>query len=453
MTDKSPATRFFRMVCPPQDMDRVAALLRAEGFEFTPENISPWAFRLLDGPLPLGSSLAAFFGLIYIQDRSSMLPPLVLAPPPDATALDMCASPGGKTGLLAQLVGPGGLVLGNEPNPARLATLRRNLETANLMHTATCRADGEKLGLAPGAWPYILLDPPCSGWGTAEKHPQVMKLWKGDKIKPLIGLQRALLRRAAQLLPPGGRLVYSTCTTNNAENEGQAAWAQEHLGLVPTAFLEPGREHSEPLTRLNITGGQGEGQGFFVALFSKPGEPGETGGPGGPGSPGAHDSAQSPPDFAQSPPNFGQNPPPGDDTRAAWWSTWRERLIDRDLLNSACLEASRLPPGEVAAFNENLIFMPANLAVLVPASVTWRGFGLGKFTAGVPRPSPRLRGLMRGPQDCPALDVDEPETIRRLQRGNSLGLDAPGREAGLYFQGLPLGLLRLAGGRAMWSEG
>ncbi len=417
------------MICPPQDMDRVAALLRAEGFEFTPERISPWAFRLLGGPLPLGSSLAAFFGLIYIQDRSSMLPPLVLAPPPGATALDMCASPGGKTGLLAQLVGPGGLVLGNEPNPARLATLRRNLETANLTHTATCRADGEKLDLAPGAWPYILLDPPCSGWGTAEKHPQVMKLWKGDKIKPLIGLQRALLRRAVQLLPPGGRLVYSTCTTNNAENEDQAAWAEEHLGLVPTTFLEPGREHSAPLTHLNIAGGQGEGQGFFVALFTKPHGP--------------------EPDS----PAVTQNPPNPEEAHATWWSTWRERLIDRELLNSACLDASRLPPGEVAAFNENLIFMPAGLAGLVPASVTWRGFGLGKFTAGAPRPSPRLRSLMRGPQDCPSLDVDEPETIRRLQRGNSLALDVPGREAGLYFQGLPLGLLRLVNGRAMWSEG
>ena len=427
MIEKSPNARFFRMVCAPEDKTRVAALLQAEGFAFAPESISSWSFRLLEEPKPLGSSLAAFFGLIYIQDRSSMLPPLVLAPPPDAAALDMCASPGSKTGLLAQLVGHNGLVLGNEPNPTRLGTLRRNLETANLMHTATSRSAGEKLGLAPAAWPHILLDPPCSGWGTAEKHPLVMKLWTGDKIKPLVNLQRDLLRRAAELLQPGGRLVYSTCTTNSAENEDQADWAEERLGLAPEMFFEPGRESGMALSRLHVAGGEGEGQGFFVALFTKPKK--------GEGNASAMDESTA------------------DERREAWWAGWRERLIPRDSLESACIDPTRLPRGEAAAFNENLIFMPAGLAGLVPETVSWRGFGLGKFTGGAARPSPRLRALMPGPEDCPSLDVDEPEIIRRLLNGNSLGLDRPGREAGLYFQGLPLGILRLRSGRAMWSEG
>lgn len=427
MIEKSSSARFFRMVCAPEDKTRVTDLLRAEGFEFAPESISPWSFRLLEEPRPLGSSLAAFFGLIYIQDRSSMLPPLALAPPPGATALDMCASPGSKTGLLAQLVGHNGLALGNEPNPTRLGTLRRNLETANLMHTATSRSDGEKLGLAPAAWPYILLDPPCSGWGTAEKHPQVMKLWKGDKIKPLVNLQRDLLRRAAELLQPGGRLVYSTCTTNSAENEDQADWAAERLGLAPETFLEPGRKGGAAMSRLHVAGGQGEGQGFFVALFTKP-DKGE--------------------ESAAEPGKLREN-----ERRETWWAGWRERLISRDSLESVCIDPARLPPGEVAAFSENLIFMPAGLAGLVPETVSWRGFGLGKFTGGSARPSPRLRALMPGPEDCPCLNVDEPETIRRLLSGNSLGLERPGREAGLYFQGLPLGILRLRSGRAMWSEG
>ena len=73
----------------------------------------------------------------------------------------------------------------------------------------------------------------------AERHPKVMKLWKGDKIKPLVNIQRDLLRRAAQFLQPGGRLVYSTCTTNSAENEDQVAWACETLGLRAEAFADP----------------------------------------------------------------------------------------------------------------------------------------------------------------------------------------------------------------------
>ncbi len=412
------------MVCAPEDRPRVAALLRAEGFDFAAEIISPWAFRLFAEPRPLGSSLAAFFGLIYIQDRSSMLPPLVLNPPPGAAVLDMCASPGSKTGLLAQLVGLPGLVLGNEPNPVRLGTLRRNLEIANLPQTVTCKAAGEELALAPDVWPQILLDPPCSGWGTVERHPKVMKLWKGDKIKPLVNVQRALLRRAAQLLQPGGRLVYSTCTTNSAENEEQTAWACEHLGLRLAAFPDPADARGALVAHLRIAGGEGEGQGFFVALLGKEG-------------------SKEPPLAALAEAEL----------QEAWWAGYRERLLPRAALDSACIDSARLPPGEAAVFGDSLIFLPARAAGLLPAGVSWRGFPLGKFSGGTPRPSPRLRLLMHGAADCPALNADEPEIIRRLLSGNSLGLEAPGREAGLYFQGLPLGVLRVRGGRAMWSEG
>ena len=75
-----PTGRSFRLVCPPEQMPQVESLLRAQGYEFEPEPFSPFCRRLLCEPRPLGSSLAAFFGYIYIQDRSSMLPPLALAP-------------------------------------------------------------------------------------------------------------------------------------------------------------------------------------------------------------------------------------------------------------------------------------------------------------------------------------------------------------------------------------
>lgn len=130
------------------------------------------ARRLLAEPFPLGGSLAATWGFLYIQDRSSMLPPLALAPERGACVLDCCASPGSKTGFLAQLVGPEGLVLGNEPAKPRLATLRRNLAALNLFQTVTCSWPGERLPMSDASWDRILLDPPCSGWGTTDKHPQ-----------------------------------------------------------------------------------------------------------------------------------------------------------------------------------------------------------------------------------------------------------------------------------------
>ena len=114
--------RSFRLTCAPADEPAVEAMLRAQGYAFEPDPFFAPARRLTAEPAPLGTSLAAFFGLIYIQDRASMLPPLALNPEPGAAVLDMCASPGSKTGQLAGMVGAQGLVLGNEPSPSRLAT-------------------------------------------------------------------------------------------------------------------------------------------------------------------------------------------------------------------------------------------------------------------------------------------------------------------------------------------
>uniref|UniRef100_UPI0026ED717B RsmB/NOP family class I SAM-dependent RNA methyltransferase n=2 Tax=Desulfovibrio TaxID=872 RepID=UPI0026ED717B len=269
-----PTGRSFRLVCPLEQMPQVESLLRAQGYEFEPEPFSPFCRRLLCEPRPLGSSLAAFFGYIYIQDRSSMLPPLALAPRQGEAVLDMCASPGSKTGFLGQLTGPDGFVLGNELSRARLATLRANLHACNLPHVGTCSFEGQALPLTPGTWDAIQLDPPCSGWGTVEKNPQVLKLWQGDKLKGLVGLQQLLLAHAARLLRPGGRVVFSTCTTNDDENEAQVRFAEEELGLV--------REHLTPFEgfvweerpggegTLRVDGERSAAQGFYVALLRKP---------------------------------------------------------------------------------------------------------------------------------------------------------------------------------------
>ena len=80
MTDTPSLRRSFRLVCNPGQIPSVEALLSAQGFVFEPEPFSPLARRLLQEPFPLGRSLAAFWGYVYIQDRSSMLPPLALAP-------------------------------------------------------------------------------------------------------------------------------------------------------------------------------------------------------------------------------------------------------------------------------------------------------------------------------------------------------------------------------------
>lgn len=411
-------SRSFRLVCPPDRVSQVEALLRAQGFAFEPEPFSPSLCRVLTAePLPLGSSLAAFFGLIYIQDRSSMLPPLALAPTRGSVVLDMCASPGSKTGFLAQLTGPEGFVLGNEPARPRLATLRANLHVLNLLQAATCSYPGERLPLPDGIWEYIQLDPPCSGWGTADKNPQVLTLWQGDKVKPLIALQRRLVERAARLLRPGGRLVYSTCTTNEAENEAQIRYAEDELGLrrVPLEpfegfFWETPRPGGEGTLR--VDGARSGAQGFYIAcLTTGDGRPTapltETGGP------------------------------------PAACPLLPERL------DAPCADTRLLPPGSVAVFGDAARFLPRRSTVL-PRALVWQGALLGKVSGGRFRLSSRLRAIMPPEPPRGALVLDDIRDIQALLHGQSRDTGLPGRETGLYWRDLPLARITLKNGRALW---
>ena len=425
-------TRSFRLVCGPERIPLVEALLRAQGFSFEPEPFYPLARRLTEGSLPLGSSLAAVFGYIYIQDRSSMLPPLALAPEQGAAVLDMCASPGSKTGLLACLVGQDGFVLANEPAQKRLATLRRNLKLQNLFWASTCSWPGERLPL-PGAagaetgWTHIQLDPPCSGWGTVEKNPQVLRLWQGDKLNTLTGLQRKLLREASRLLAPGGRLAYSTCTTNVGENEEQVRYACEELGfeLLPLgdlagfSFASPVLPSCDGVWRVE-TGA--DGQGFFVALLRKTNS-------------GAGEA--------------GDAPCASSGAEAAW------QYCPPDMLESEWLDTALLPPGKLGLFNNSVFFLPREAERRLPRSFSWKGFPLGRVDrSGRLRSDPWLRSLMpsaleAGQRGLPCLDVDEPGVVLALLSGQSLRVQATVGEMGLYFRGLPLCRLTVKNGRAM----
>ena len=420
--------RSFRLVCPPERIPEVEALLTAEGYAFTPEAFSPWCRRCVAEPQALGASLAAFFGLIYIQDRSSMLPPLALDPQPGAAVLDMCASPGSKTGFLAQLVGRGGFVLGNEPAKPRLATLRANLQTLNLLQAATCTAPGEKLPLVPGSWEYIQLDPPCSGWGTVEKNPQVLKLWQGGKVKPLVGLQRLLLHKAHALLKPGGRVLYSTCTTNVEENEAQTRYAVEELGFTVCPLPHfPGFVWEEPLPggagTLRVDGARSGAQGFYLALLQKPA--------GTPvlALPEEAEGAEEAAGLAYEPP----------------------AALSPALLEGPCVDTGQLPEGLLTVYGEMARFIPQKALPLLTRALHWQAAPLGKMAGDRVRLGARSRLLLPAAPPPEALVLEKVEDIHRLLQGQSLHTALTGRETGLYWQDLPLGRVGLKQGRVVWN--
>lgn len=453
-------TRTFRITTPQEQHPQVEALLQAQGFTFSPEPFYAAARRLVHEPFPLGSSLAAAFGLLYIQDRSSMLPPAMLGAAKGDVCLDMCASPGGKTGILADLVGPEGFVLAAEASRERLATLRQNLRRTGALNAATIGVESQHMKLAPESFDAILLDPPCSGWGTVDKNPKVLELWTPEKAETLARLQRELLARAAELLKPGGRLMFSTCTTNVRENEEQVAWALATLPLALDPLPEPQGFAPVPLAlpgldgvlRVGVQPGDlpsgpatNGGQGFFLARFHKPRHSGQESAPTGETYPPLAGRVLGPKDFAQA--------------------------------SAAGADFSGLPTGEVREFGGKAYFLhQAALDLCVRAGLgtggqRWQGFLLGQMQGGRFAPAARARCLMPPvgalPAAC-ALDVDEPKRILDLLAGRSLeaangapsgaaqGKNRAAQESvgmvGLYFRGLALGWLTRKGRRLLWSD-
>ncbi len=169
-------------------------------------------------------------GAYYIQEPSAMSAVELLEVLPGDTVCDLCAAPGGKTTQIAGKMQGQGMLVSNEFYAGRAKILAQNVERLGIANTVVLNESTEHLAqVFPEFFDKILVDAPCSGEGMFRKEPQAVDEWSLDNVALCARRQQEILGHAAEMLKPGGVIVYSTCTFAPEENEQNIGYfLQEH---------------------------------------------------------------------------------------------------------------------------------------------------------------------------------------------------------------------------------
>ena len=219
-------------------------------------------------------------GAFYVQDASSMVYQSIvksIAGDTPMTACDLCAAPGGKTTAILNALPDGSVMLANEFTPSRANILKENLCKYGYPDLIVTNTDTSRLSSMKGMFGIVAVDAPCSGEGMMRKEEAARSQWSEGLIRQCASLQREILANAADMVAPGGYLIYSTCTFNTTEDEDNAAWIAECLGLEPVDTGLAGKDGVQGEVKGNIPclrfmQGFVRGEGLFISVFRKPDE-------------------------------------------------------------------------------------------------------------------------------------------------------------------------------------
>ena len=213
-------------------------------------------------------------GSYYVQEASSMILDEIIRQLSIESGpkvwLDLCAAPGGKTGIMAKYIGPGDLLIANEIVSQRKNILFENLYKGGYLNTLIT-------GLSAGAFPksianLILVDAPCAGEGMMRKDPEAVHQWTPKLVEDCAVLQQKILQDAAKILMPGGYLIYSTCSYSHSENMANLASFTKRLPFKSVSFDFPAEWNIVHLEEDGLSGYQlyphkVKGEGLFIAVL------------------------------------------------------------------------------------------------------------------------------------------------------------------------------------------
>ncbi len=277
-----PATLDLRVNLARIDRDAALARLATSGIDGQPAPYSPAGIRLAGKPAINRSELFEQ-GLIEVQDEGSQLIAYLVAPRRGEMVADFCAGAGGKTLALAAIMRSTGRLYAMDVSAKRLHALGRRAARAGVsnVHPLALAGEGDvRAKRLAGKIDRVLVDAPCSGFGTLRRNPDLKWRHGPGSIAELAQKQHDILRAAARLVKPGGRLVYATCSILREENEAVVErFVAAHPDFVPLSCDELLAAQRIPLEAgnvLHLWPHRHGTDGFFAAAFSR-GSPAHSG--------------------------------------------------------------------------------------------------------------------------------------------------------------------------------
>jgi 16S rRNA (cytosine967-C5)-methyltransferase len=271
------ATTDLRVNLLKADREAARRALAEEGAAAEPTPLSPIGLRLRDR-VPLGNLATFEQGLVEVQDEGSQIAALLVDARPGMRVVDFCAGAGGKTLALAAAMANRGKLVACEVSQRRLERAARRLRRAGVTNVERRVLGSERdkwVKRHAGSFDRVFVDVPCLGTGTWRRNPDAKWRMGPQDLAELVERQQQILRSAARLVRPGGRLLYATCSLLREEDEAQAeAFLAASPDFSPMPVTEvwratiggasPGGEQY-----LRLTPARHGTDGFFVAMFER----------------------------------------------------------------------------------------------------------------------------------------------------------------------------------------
>ena len=223
--------------------------------------------------LDLGKSVYHELGCFYLQEPSAMLPAFLLNPESGDLVLDLCAAPGGKSMQASLLMNNEGLIIANDISKSRAFAISENAERLGRGNLLITNNDFSLIyDKYLNTFDKIILDAPCSGSGMFRKENKMMEDWSIQKVYKNAEIQKSLILMAYQMLKPGGKMVYSTCSFSYEEDEEVVSYLLNNtdveLECIPSSTLYYQGKNSYGVHLFPYLF---PGEGHYIALIKKPG--------------------------------------------------------------------------------------------------------------------------------------------------------------------------------------